>query len=123
MGRPEAYVEKYLVAKVQSTGGVCYKFTSGTLGVPDRIVIAFGHTLFIECKAPNEKPRPSQLIVIREMRDAGADVRVFDSREQVDELVKEIETWKQAFQPGTQQVPLPVKTIPLSGHRSATTSA
>lgn len=119
MGRPESYIENYLVKRVTEAHGLIYKFVSGTIGVPDRIVVAFGHTLFIECKAPGEKPRPSQCMVINDMRAAGADVRIFDSREQVDDLVKEIATWQKTYQPGTPIDPLPVPIIPLSGRRSA----
>lgn len=123
MGRAEGYVENYLVRSVERIGGLIYKFTSGSIGVPDRIVVAFGRTVFIECKAPGEKTRPSQDYVIAEMRAQGADVRVFDTREQVDELIEEMKLWKIQCPPSTPQLPSTVPIIQLRGRSSVRTSA
>lgn len=92
MGAPEAYVEKYLVAEIAAIGGRAMKFTSpGTSGVPDRVVMAPGaHTLFVELKRPGGRPRPLQVVTIEAMRESGADVRVIDTREGVDDLVREL---------------------------------
>jgi len=90
MGRPEAYVEDYLVTRVKSRGGMCLKFLSATKGIPDRIVILAGQTVFVETKAGGEVPRRLQEVQIGRMRAAGADVRVIDTRGQVDALVEEL---------------------------------
>lgn len=90
MGKAEDYVEGYLYDRVKARGGMCLKFTSGISGVPDRIVILNGRTVFVETKAPGGKPRRLQLVRHQEMRTAGADVRVIDTRPQVDDLVDEL---------------------------------
>jgi hypothetical protein len=90
MGKAENYVEGYLYRQVKAHGGMCLKFTSAISGVPDRIVILAGSTVFVETKAPGEEPRRLQLVRISEMRAAGGDVRIIDTRDQVDELVTEL---------------------------------
>ncbi|WP_085514189.1 VRR-NUC domain-containing protein [Plantibacter flavus] len=90
MGKPENYVESYLYSRVRASGGLCLKFMSSISGVPDRIVILAGRTVFVETKALGKKPRKLQLVRFNEMRVAGADVRVIDSRELVEELISEL---------------------------------
>lgn len=90
MGKAENYVEGYLLERVKRNRGMCLKFTSGISGVPDRIVILAGRTVFVETKAPGGKPRRLQRVRIEQMRTAGADVRVIDTRVQVDELIAEV---------------------------------
>jgi len=49
----EKDVEQRLVKRVIELGGKCYKFVSpGNAGVPDRIVVCNGHTVFVELKKP-----------------------------------------------------------------------
>lgn len=91
MGQPESYVEKYLYKHVLRRGGMCLKFESGINGVPDRVVILAGRTVFVETKAKGEKPRRLQEVQIERMRAAGADVRVADTRELVDALLDELD--------------------------------
>ena len=89
---PEGRVESYLLQQCKNRGFLCYKFVSpGNRGVPDRIVIGNGHTVFVELKAKSKVPRKLQLKVHKKMRDAGADVRVADTSELVDELMSELE--------------------------------
>lgn len=91
MGKPEAYVEDYLVTRCQKLGFLCYKFNpSGINGVPDRIVIGYGHTVFIETKRPGGNPRKLQEIRHREMRAHGARVFVADTHEGVDDLLHDL---------------------------------
>lgn len=91
MGKPEEYVEGYLRKRVMAAGGQCWKFTSpGKSGVPDRVVVLAGRTVFVETKALGKKPRPLQLARHREIRAAGGDVRVMDTRGQVDDLITEL---------------------------------
>ncbi len=51
----EKDVEQRLVDKVKELGGKCYKFVSpGNAGVPDRIVVCNGYTVFVELKKPED---------------------------------------------------------------------
>ena len=89
---PEGRVETHLVSQCKKRGILYYKFTApANSGVPDRIVIGNGKVIFIELKAPGEKPRKLQRYVIAKMRKAGADVRVADSNELVDAILSEVE--------------------------------
>lgn len=91
MGKAEEHVEGYLRRRVEAAGGMCPKWVApGKTGVPDRIVILDGHVVFIETKAPGGSPSAIQRVRHRELRAAGADVRVIDSREQVDALLTEL---------------------------------
>ena len=57
----ETKLEKRLVDKVTSLGGLAWKFTSqGTIGVPDRIIMFRGKLFFVEMKAPGEDLRKLQ---------------------------------------------------------------
>lgn len=88
----EKDIEKYLKRKVEQHGGLCFKFVSpGQAGVPDRIVIMNGTTLFVEMKRPGGKPRILQRRIIKKMQDHGARVEVVDTKEQVERLVRELE--------------------------------
>lgn len=91
MGKPEDYVEKYLMKQCKRRDFGCLKFTSpGTNGVPDRIIIANGRIVFVETKRAGGKLRRLQEEITAEMRRQGADVRVADTRELVDEILEEI---------------------------------
>lgn len=90
MGKAENHVEGYLYKRVKAAGGMCLKFISGITGVPDRVVILAGKTLFIETKAPGNKPEAIQIFRHKQMRSAGADVRVVDSRPMVDDIITEL---------------------------------
>lgn len=90
MGKAEGYVEKYLKRVTEAAGGLCYKFTSGETGVPDRIVIIKGHTVFVETKSEVGTPRPNQIRQHKRMRGRGADVRVASTRQEVDDLLREL---------------------------------
>lgn len=71
----EMNVSKYATL----TGWWTSKFTSPSkAGVPDRIFIKNGKTLFIEFKATGEKPRKLQVEIIKQMREKGATVYVVD---------------------------------------------
>ena len=52
MGKPEGTIENYLIKKATENNCLCYKFVSpGKRGVPDRIVIGKGKTIFVELKS------------------------------------------------------------------------
>lgn len=87
----ESQVERYLHSKVTANYGMCLKFVSpGTAGVPDRIVIHKGRTMFVELKRPGEKPRPLQKVRARQMSAAGAMVYCISTTDQVDQFVNEL---------------------------------
>lgn len=87
----ERDIEAYLRERVKAVGGWAPKWTSpGNSGVPDRIVFFPGGCIvFVELKAPGEKPRPLQLAQHKRIKSYQQDVRVIDSREQVDALIQE----------------------------------
>ena len=88
---PEGVVEQYLRVQVLDAGGVCHKFLSTRAGVPDRIVVLNGRTLFVEVKAPRTgRLSKLQIIQIRRLEAAGADVRVVNSTAGVDALITEL---------------------------------
>lgn len=88
---PEGIIESYLETQSKNRNILCFKFVSpGNKGVPDRILIGNGKTVFVELKAPGEKPRPLQKYVINKMRKAGADVRVADTKEKVNAILKDV---------------------------------
>lgn len=88
----EKSVETYLRDRLRKAGGAAMKWVSpGNNGVPDRIVIMpGGRIVFVELKAPGKKPTALQLHQQNRLRALGCDVRVIDSREGVDGLVKEL---------------------------------
>ena len=87
----EAVVERYFKKRCEAEGFLCYKFTSpGTDGVPDRVIIGHGLTLFVELKAPGEKPRKLQVHTFEEMRKHGARVYVIDTKEGVNEFLSDL---------------------------------
>ncbi|WP_433583989.1 VRR-NUC domain-containing protein [Paenibacillus amylolyticus] len=88
----ENQIESYLRQKVKDLGGIAYKFVSpGNSGVPDRMVLLpEGRTVFVELKAPGKKPTKLQLMQHKRMQALGHEVRVVDSREQVDAWLQEL---------------------------------
>lgn len=84
----ERRVERRLVERARDTGGLAIKWTSPAFsGVPDRIVfLPGGRIIFVELKAPGERPTALQSRVHEMLTRLGADVRVIDSLEGVDAL-------------------------------------
>lgn len=91
LGKPESNVEKYLKKEANKLGFLCFKFTSGNNGVPDRIIIGNGQVVFTEVKAPGEKPRPDQVVMIKKINQRGVPAVYVDTREEVDNLLKQIQ--------------------------------
>jgi hypothetical protein len=88
----EKVIENYLVKRIHAIGGECEKFNSmSRRSVPDRIVtMPGGKIIFVELKRFGRKPEPMQERDHQRRREMGFDVRVIDSKEKVDELVKEL---------------------------------
>ena len=80
-------VENYFIKSAKNNDFMHLKFVSPSFtGVPDRILIGHGLVIFVELKAPGEKPKKRQILVHNMMRKHGATVLVIDTIQGVDEL-------------------------------------
>lgn len=86
----ERGIENRLKQSVTRVGGLYLKFMSpGNNGVPDRVVIFPGGTVyFVELKRPGGKPRKIQQTCMRRMKHTGAHVVMIDSRKQADHFIE-----------------------------------
>lgn len=76
----ESKLERDIVQYAKAAGWWSSKYVApGLRGVPDRLFIRNGLVLFAEIKAPGEIPTPQQIKRHRDMRAAGAIVRVWDN--------------------------------------------
>jgi Holliday junction resolvase len=84
----EKTIERHLVQKAREKGGLAIKWVAPAMaGVPDRIVfLPGGRIVFVELKAPGQRQTPIQIRVTKMLTDLGADVRVIDSKEAVNDL-------------------------------------
>ena len=93
MGKPEGFVEHYLVKLAKERKYKYFKFTSPSQdGVPDRCLIGNGYTIFVELKAAGKKPRKLQREVMRDMYRCGANVATIDTRTDVDRLFAAVDS-------------------------------
>lgn len=84
----EAYLERKLAEAVRKDGGLCWKFVSPqNAGVPDRICIKNGRTVFVEVKRPGEKPRPLQLVMHRRLVQQNMTVCVISAPEDIQQVI------------------------------------
>lgn len=96
----ERDIEKHLVKRVKELGGEVRKVKwIGRRGAPDRVVMLppsdrerlvynmAGRVIWVELKAPGEKPTKAQEREHDRMRKRGATVVVIDSIEGVEELL------------------------------------
>ena len=90
----ESAIERRLVTEAIKRGGFAPKFVSpGLDGVPDRLLILPGGKLaFVEVKAPGKKPRPLQRRRMEQLTALGFRVFVLDSKEQIGEILDEVQT-------------------------------
>jgi hypothetical protein len=88
----ESRVERYLKRQVEKIGGKAYKWNpTGVIGVPDRMVLLpGGKVIFVELKAPGEKPRKIQAYRAKELSKLGFQVECLDTIEKVDLFIKEL---------------------------------
>lgn len=110
----ESQIEKRLVQRVKELGGEVRKVKwIGRAGAPDRLVMlpeiaqlepktveALAHfglkqprpgpaqIIWVELKAPGEKPKPHQVREHARMRKMGQRVEVVDSYERIEEILK-----------------------------------
>ena len=88
----ESGIEKRLKKEVEKIGGKALKFVSpGTIGIPDRIVLYKGGTIFVELKSPGKKLRAMQEYRAKELRALGFRVEMIDTVAKVDSFVNELE--------------------------------
>ena len=89
----EKTLERMLVHAVKQSGGLALKFVSpGMAGVPDRLLLfPDGKIAFAEMKAPGKKPTPLQGLRHGQLRDLGFRVYVIDSKEQIGEMICEMQ--------------------------------
>ena len=82
----ERDIEKALVKRIKTLGGLCEKFVSpSNIGVPDRLVTLPGKIVFIELKSPGKKPTVKQLKDHAKRRSYGCTVLVIDSLEGIND--------------------------------------
>jgi hypothetical protein len=83
----EKDIERWCRDYARQQGALLLKFTSpGTAGVPDRVLITQGGTVFIEFKRPGGRVTPLQAAMMRKITAAGGRCYVITSREAFTEL-------------------------------------
>lgn len=95
---PEGVIQEYGRKRLTEKGCLVRKISyEARRGCPDQLVLVpdrlryWPTTIFIEYKkAENIEPEPHQLREHERMRAVGADVRVIGSKEQIDDLIKEL---------------------------------
>lgn len=94
MAGPEAKIEAYLVKRCKEIGGIAEKYTSpNKRSVPDRLCQFPQDTIvFVELKATGKKPTKLQEHDHSVRRQRGHQVYVIDSKEGVDNFIKEMAT-------------------------------
>lgn len=82
----EKALERYLVQRIKSLGGVCLKYSNpGMVGYPDRIcLLPGGRTVWIELKSKGEKPTTLQRLRHGQLSAIGHTVYICDSRASID---------------------------------------
>lgn len=84
----EHHIEQALKRAVETDGGLCWKLVSpGTTGVPDRICLKAGRAVFVEVKAPGDKPRPIQRRRMNQLAALGFTALVVDSVDGIKEVL------------------------------------
>lgn len=88
----EKDIEKRLVDGVKALGGRCYKWVSpGNSGVPDRIVLLDGETIFVELKRVGGIVSPIQERQIRRIAKTGNRVEVVFGEAGVENFLRRLE--------------------------------
>lgn len=87
----EKSIEDHLIKRMRCIGGRAYKFVSpGNVGVPDRIAIfPSGKIIFVELKREAGKLSKMQKCQIKRLESLAQDVRVINSKADINSLVDE----------------------------------
>lgn len=84
----ERDIEDYLVERVRKLGGEVRKVRwVGRRGAPDRLVVLPERAIWVELKAPGQKPKPHQTREHARLMRLGQTVAVIDSLDGVDALL------------------------------------
>ena len=84
----ERTIEHQLKKAVEASWGLCWKLVCpGTTGVPDRICLKAGRAVFVEVKAPGDKPRPIQRRRMNQLAALGFTALVVDSIDGIKEVL------------------------------------
>lgn len=88
----EKAIETYLNKRTKESGLLCLKYANANVtGYPDRLVcIPGGKVIWVELKSKGKKPTKLQQIRHAELKGIEHSVWVIDSKEQVDNLIDEI---------------------------------
>ena len=89
----EAALQRYFKRQCKEHGIYWRKLTfEGRRGAPDTLIAIIGRAVFVELKSPTGKGKLSKLQEreIGHMRDAGLDVRVIQTKEEVDDIIREL---------------------------------
>ena len=88
----EKDLERKLKKRVESSGGLCFKFLSSVAGIPDRLILLRGgKAVFVEMKRHGEQPRPLQKRQMEKIKRLGFKVAVIDGEDGIEELMREVE--------------------------------
>lgn len=86
----ESVIRNYLVKLVKEAGGEIRKVRwIGRRGAPDELVLLERFACFVELKAPGEEPDVHQAREHRKLRWSNIPVKVIDSFEGAERLVRE----------------------------------
>lgn len=97
--KTEKDIENYLVDEAKKIGALVRKCQwVGHNHCPDRVIMTPWSTVWVEVKAPNQKPRAGQLREHERMRDAGQSVWVVDSIGKVNHLLMVLRIERTAWQ-------------------------
>lgn len=89
----EGTLQNYFVKQAKLHSLFTRKLTAvGHTGFPDRLIAGPGGYTFVELKSDTRKGTLSkkQILTIKEMNTAGLNVTTAETREEVDEIIKEI---------------------------------
>lgn len=111
----ESRIEQALRLRAADYGFLALKFVSPQkAGVPDRVLITPHGTVFIELKAPGQKPRPLQNRVMAEMARSGARLYLIDNLDAVETLLAALATGDETTLDTVQYHPPVTITTPIA---------
>lgn len=87
----EKSIEQYLVRCIKLLGGICIKLqNTGYNGIPDRLVLVDGKSIFVEMKAPDGRLSEVQKARHKQLKQLGFEVFVLWSYDQVDWFLQKV---------------------------------
>ena len=88
----EVAVETRCLKEAKRRGALLYKFSPRYCqGVPDRVLIHLGFTVFVELKRSKTGLMPGQVLRHKEMKAAGAEIHVIRTEDEFKALLDQIE--------------------------------